>query len=103
MMVTGTTAVIGRPCNRYDDPGRAPAVGIMASLAAFERDLIRERTMAGLAAARASGRVGGRPPIMTPDKLDVARQMLAAGKSKTLIARTIGVSRPTLYAHLAGE
>lgn len=77
--------------------------GIMASLAAFERDLIRERTMAGLAAARASGRVGGRPPIMTPDKLDVARQMLAAGKSKTLIARTIGVSRPTLYAHLAGE
>ncbi len=74
--------------------------GIMASLAAFERDLIRERTMAGLAAARASGRVGGRPPIMTPDKLEVARQMLAAGKSKTLIARTIGVSRPTLYAHL---
>ena len=40
---------------------------------------------------------------MTPDKLDVARQMLSAGKSKTLIDRTIGVSRPTLYAHLAGE
>ncbi len=40
---------------------------------------------------------------MTPDKLDVARQMLSAGKSKTLIARTIGVSRPTLYAHPAGE
>jgi len=77
--------------------------GIMASLAAFERDLIRERTMAGLAAARASGRVGGRPSMMTPDKLEVARQMLGAGKSKVDIARTIGVSRPTLYAHLAKD
>ncbi len=77
--------------------------GIMASLAAFERDLIRERTMAGLAAARASGRVGGRPSMMTPDKLEVARQMLGAGKSKADIARTIGVSRPTLYAHLAKD
>lgn len=74
--------------------------GILASLAAFERDLIRERTMAGLAAARAQGRVGGRPSSMTPDKLAIARQMLAEGKPKTVIAQTIGVSRPTLYAHL---
>jgi len=73
----------------------------MASLAAFERDLIRERTIAGLAAARARGRVGGRPPIMTPDKLAVARRLLAEGKSKAAVAKTIGVSRPTLYAHLA--
>ena len=74
--------------------------GILASLAAFERDLIRERTMAGLTAARAQGRVGGRPSLMTPDKLAVARQMLAEGKPKSVIAKTIGVSRPTLYAHL---
>lgn len=66
----------------------------------IERDLIRERTVAGMAAARARGRVGGRPAIMTPDKLAVARRMLADGKSKTAVAKTIGVSRPTLYAHL---
>lgn len=75
--------------------------GILASLAAFERELIRERTAAGLAAARARGRVGGRPPVMTPDKLAVARRMLADGKPKAVIARTIGVSRPTLYDHLS--
>lgn len=70
-------------------------------LAAFEQDLLRERTRAGLAAARAPGRVGGRPPSMTPDKLDVARAMLAAGRSKADVARTIGVSRSTLYQHMA--
>jgi DNA invertase Pin-like site-specific DNA recombinase len=42
--------------------------GVLASLAAFERDLIRERTMAGLAAARARGNVGGRPSTMTAEK-----------------------------------
>ena len=74
--------------------------GVLASLAAFERDLIRERTMAGLAAARARGKVGGRPTSMTPEKLQVARQMLAEGRPKSVIAATIGVSRATLYAHL---
>jgi DNA invertase Pin-like site-specific DNA recombinase len=75
--------------------------GVLASLAAFERDLIRERTMAGLAAARARGKFGGRPSIMTPEKLAVARQMLDAGTPKSIVAKTIGVSRPTLYTHLA--
>lgn len=75
--------------------------GILASLAAFERDVTRERTMAGLAAARARGNVGGRPPTMTPEKLAIARQMLDAGTPKSVVAKTIGVSRPTLYAHLA--
>ena len=82
-------------------PAGRPLFGVMASLAQFERDVIRERTTAGLAAAKARGRVGGRPPIMTPDKLAVARRMLAEGKSKAAVAKTIGVSRPTLYAHLA--
>ena len=57
--------------------------GVLASLAAFERDLIRERTMAGLAAARARGKVGGRPSSMTADKLEVARRMLAEGRPKS--------------------
>lgn len=74
--------------------------GVLASLAAFERDLIRERTLAGLAAARARGKVGGRPTSMTADKLAVATRMLAEGRPKSTIATTIGVSRATLYAHL---
>jgi DNA invertase Pin-like site-specific DNA recombinase len=56
--------------------------------------------LAGLAAARAHGRIGGRPGIMTPDKLAIARQMLAEGTVKSVIAKAIGVARPTLYAHL---
>src|ERR1017187_1784158 len=74
---------------------------IMGALAEFERTLIRERTMAGLAAARARGRVGGRPPTMTPDKVKVARQMYDA-KEHTVeaIAKTLGVSRKTIYRHL---
>lgn len=65
-----------------------------------ERDLVVERTNAGLAAARARGRVAGRPPTMTAAKLAVGRQLVAAGQSKTLVAATIGVSRPTLSGHL---
>jgi DNA invertase Pin-like site-specific DNA recombinase len=75
---------------------------VMGALAEFERDLIRERTMAGLAAARARGRVGGRPPKMTADKVKVAREMYAS-KEYTVeaIAKTVGVSRKAIYRHLA--
>jgi len=74
---------------------------IFAALADFERELIRERTNAGLAAARARGRVGGRPPTMTADKIKVARQMYKS-KDHTVeaIAKTLGVSRKTIYRHL---
>jgi DNA invertase Pin-like site-specific DNA recombinase len=72
---------------------------IMASLAEFERALIIERTQAGLAAAR--DRKGGRPLKMTPEKIAVARQMYDS-KQHTMdtIARTVGVSRQTVYQHL---
>jgi len=75
---------------------------VFGALAEFEAALISERTTAGLAAARARGRVGGRPPAMTPDKLAVARQLYDS-KEHTLnaIASIIGVSRSTLYRHLA--
>jgi DNA invertase Pin-like site-specific DNA recombinase len=76
--------------------------GILASLAAFERDLIRERTMAGLSAARARGNLGGRPSAMTPEKLDVARRMLAEGRSKSSIAKTIESPGPRSTNTLAG-
>ncbi len=74
--------------------------GIFASLAAFERDRIAERTREGLAAARARGRVGGRPLVMTPDKLATAEMLLAEGRGISEIAAIIEVSRGTLYRHL---
>ena len=74
---------------------------VMGALAEFERDLVRERTMAGLAAARARGRVGGRPPVMTPEKIAVARQMYDSREHTVeAIATTLGVSRKTIYRHL---
>ncbi len=74
---------------------------IFASLAEFERDLIRERTLAGLTAARARGRLGGRKPSLTPKKVQVARSMYQAGDSTVAeIATVLGVSRATIYRHL---
>jgi DNA invertase Pin-like site-specific DNA recombinase len=54
---------------------------VFAALAEFERDLIRERTAAGLAAARARGRHGGRPSVLTGHKLQVAQEMYASGST----------------------
>ncbi len=83
-------------------PGGRLVFHVFAALAEFERDLIRERTNAGLAAARARGRKGGRPSVMTPDKLEVAREMYASGEhTVAAIAAVLGVSRASVYRHLA--
>jgi DNA invertase Pin-like site-specific DNA recombinase len=81
-------------------PGGRLVFHIFGSLAEFERDLIRERTMAGLAAARRRGRVGGRPTVMTPAKTKQAQRMVTAGTPLTEVADVLGVSRTTLYRHL---
>ncbi|MBJ7600098.1 MAG: hypothetical protein DLM67_12645 [Candidatus Nephthysia bennettiae] len=74
---------------------------IFGALAEFERDLIGERTLAGLEAARARGRLGGRPVTMTPEKLAVARQMYQSRQhTVATIARTLEVSRASIYRHL---
>jgi DNA invertase Pin-like site-specific DNA recombinase len=66
---------------------------MFGALAEFERSLIRERTQAGLAAARRAGRAGGRPPKLTEDDLDVARALLANPDiGVTQIAHRLGVS-----------
>ena len=72
--------------------------GIFAALAEFERELIRERTIAGLASARARGRQGGRPYTMTPAKLRLAQAAMA--KRDTTVGdlcKELGVTRQTLY------
>ncbi len=74
---------------------------VFGALAEFERELIRERTRAGLAAARARGRRGGRKSVMTPDKTEVAKQMLASGDhTVTRVAAVLGVSRQSVYRAL---
>ena len=77
---------------------------VFAALAEFERELIRERTRAGLRAARARGRNGGRPLVMSAEKLSMARAMYESREHTTAkIAEVLGVSRATLYRHLGGE
>jgi len=73
---------------------------IMASLAQMERELIVERTRAGLDAARRLGRIGGRKRQMTDSKVDAARQLLLAGTPPKDVAKNLGVSIPTLYRWL---
>ena len=74
---------------------------IFGALAEFERSIIRERTMAGLDAARARGRKGGRPRLMNEDSLIVAQALLRDGVLTVKdIAKQIGVSEPTLYKYL---
>ncbi len=85
-------------------PGGRLVFHVFAALAEFERDLISERTRAGLAAARARGRKGGRPTVMTPAKLKVAQEMYASREHTTAaIASVVGVSRATLYRALAAN
>jgi DNA invertase Pin-like site-specific DNA recombinase len=76
--------------------------GIFASLAEFERDLISERTRAGLASARARGRKGGRKPKMTPAKVRLA--MAAMGKPETkigVLCDELGITSQTLYRYVS--
>src|ERR671914_317820 len=77
---------------------------IFGALAEFERDIIRERTQAGLQAARARGRKGGRPKakaLNTPKKITLA-QSLYNDKNNTIdeICKTLNISRATLYRHI---
>lgn len=74
---------------------------VSASFAQYEREIIRERTMAGLHTARAAGRVGGRPSVMSDERTATARQLLDAGQSVAAIARTLGVGASSVRRALA--
>lgn len=83
--------------------GRPLFFQIIAAMAEFERSLIKDRTKAGLAAAKAQGRTGGRPTVITDDLLTVAKARKAKGESVNAIAKALGVSRATLYRHLPDQ
>ena len=70
---------------------------VMRSLAQMERELIVERTKAGLEAARLQGRVGGRKRQMTDSKIESAKRLLTDGIPPREVAANLGVSVPTLY------
>jgi DNA invertase Pin-like site-specific DNA recombinase len=74
---------------------------VMAALAEMERELIRERTNAGLRAARARGRLGGRKPKMDASKAESAKHLLNSGMPSAEVAKNLGVSRATLYRAIA--
>lgn len=75
---------------------------IFASLAEFERDIIRDRTKAGLAAARARGRKGGRPRIMDERKTEMAKILLKNSNNKVAdVCKILGISKVTLYRHIS--
>ena len=79
-------------------PGGRLVFGIFAALAEFKRELIRERTIAGLSSARARGRHGGRPYTMTPAKLRLAQAAMAKRDTRVGdLCQELGVTRQTLY------
>jgi DNA invertase Pin-like site-specific DNA recombinase len=75
---------------------------MFSALAEFERNLIRERTQAGLIAARARGRIGGRPKALDLKKRELAVKMYAERlHSIDEICEMMGISKPTLYKYVA--
>lgn len=74
---------------------------VFGALAQYERALIQERVVAGLAAARQRGRIGGRPPSIVGEKLDAIIAALDGGMSKAAVCRNFGVKRTTLIETLA--
>lgn len=81
--------------------GGSMVYSVFAALTGFERALIRERTNAALAAARARGRTGGRPALLTEEQTAQAREMYALGeKTVSEIGEVFGVSRTTVYRAL---
>ena len=83
-------------------PGGKLVFHVFGSVAEFERDVIRERTMAGLEAARARGRKGGRKPVMDRKKIALASKLM---KDRDVpipeVCKAVGVSRATLYRYLS--
>ena len=100
----GVRILTGKLSGTYSPTGEGKFFfTMMAAFGELERDINHERTMAGLAAARAQGNVGGRPTVMDTDKLAAARSRRERGESPTQIAKALGVSRASVYRHLGAN
>ena len=84
-------------------PGGRLIFHVFGALGQFERDLIRERTRAGLSAAAARGRKGGRKPVVTPEKLASAKALMAQGLNVREAAARLKVGKTALYEALAAH
>ena len=81
-------------------PGGKLIFHVFGALAEFERDIIRERTLAGLAAARARGRKGGRPRILSKKQVEMAKKLMNDSNIPIAeICQTLGISKATLYRY----
>lgn len=85
----------------FSTPVGQAVAGIMASLAQMERELIRERAAAAREAARARGKLTGRPRVLTKSQAELANRMRASREPIAIIARTLGVSRASVYRYTA--
>ncbi len=74
---------------------------VLGAVAQFERDVLRERTVAGMRAAKSRGEHIGRPPALTSSQIREARKMLERGESPSHVARVLRVGRSTLYRAIA--
>ena len=77
-------------------------LNLLGAVAEFERSLIRERQLEGVAIAKKAGIYKGRKRVLTPEQVEVIRQRLVTGAKKAELARELGISRETLYQYLRG-
>lgn len=86
-----------------DSPMANLMLSVMGAFAEFERALIRERQLEGIALAKQRGAYRGRKKLLSADQVATLRQRVAAGEQKAQIARDIGISRETLYQYLKSD
>jgi DNA invertase Pin-like site-specific DNA recombinase len=84
-----------------DSPMATLLLSVLGAFAEFERALIRERQLEGIALAKARGAYKGRKPSLTPGQAEALRARAAAGEPNAGLAREFGISRPTLYSCLS--
>ena len=84
-----------------DSPMATLLLSVLGAFAEFERALIRERQLEGIALAKARGAYKGRKPSLTPGQAEALRARAAAGEPKAGLAREFGISRQTLYSYLS--
>jgi len=84
-----------------DSPMATLLLSVLGAFAEFERALIRERQLEGIALAKARGAYTGRKPSLTPGQAEALRTRAAAGEAKAGLAREFGISRQTLYSYLS--